>query len=264
MYEQELDTLIRRNASAGRLQFTADAAAAVAHCTLQFIGVGVPLDEDSLAALLQVLTPHDGKTPMRCARRPSRGGRRAHSPLRARAGLRPGGHARGRARDGQYGRPYVSGACRCRVEERRRTAHRHRTVRIPNARLRPHQGRSRAASDSGRARTVRFGIDEVLGNRVCGGGAGKCGAGWLTRSEPCRIVADSTLSIDSMPTRPTVTSDPDLRSLLDRARVDRDSSLERAANDAIQTGPRPTTVRERQRYERRPYGPSLITLFNAA
>ena len=55
IHEPGLDTLIRRNAAAGRLQFTTDAAAAVAHGTLQFIGVGTPPDEDGSADLQYVL-----------------------------------------------------------------------------------------------------------------------------------------------------------------------------------------------------------------
>ena len=51
----ELDKLIERNAAAGRLQFTTDAAAAGAHGTLQFIGVGTPPDEDGSADLQYVL-----------------------------------------------------------------------------------------------------------------------------------------------------------------------------------------------------------------
>ena len=39
IHEQGLGTLIRRNASAGRLQSTTDAAAVVAYGTMQFIGV---------------------------------------------------------------------------------------------------------------------------------------------------------------------------------------------------------------------------------
>ena len=55
IHEPGLDALIQRNAAAGRLQFTTDAAAAVAHGTLQFIGVGTPPDEDGSADLQYVL-----------------------------------------------------------------------------------------------------------------------------------------------------------------------------------------------------------------
>ncbi len=55
IHEPGLEPLIRRNAAAGRLQFTTDAAAAVAHGTLQFIGVGTPPDEDGSADLQYVL-----------------------------------------------------------------------------------------------------------------------------------------------------------------------------------------------------------------
>ena len=55
IHEPGLETLIHRNAAAGRLQFTTDAAAAVAHGTLQFIGVGTPPDDDGSADLQYVL-----------------------------------------------------------------------------------------------------------------------------------------------------------------------------------------------------------------
>ena len=55
IHEPGLDELVRRNAAAGRLQFTTDVAAAVAHGTLQFIGVGTPPDEDGSADLQYVL-----------------------------------------------------------------------------------------------------------------------------------------------------------------------------------------------------------------
>ena len=55
IHEPGLAAVVRRNAAAGRLQFTTDAAAAVAHGTLQFIGVGTPPDEDGSADLKYVL-----------------------------------------------------------------------------------------------------------------------------------------------------------------------------------------------------------------
>ncbi|MBA4175637.1 MAG: UDP-glucose 6-dehydrogenase [Leptothrix sp. (in: Bacteria)] len=55
IHEPGLDTMIQRNAAAGRLQFTTDAAAAVAHGTMQFIGVGTPPDEDGSADMRYVL-----------------------------------------------------------------------------------------------------------------------------------------------------------------------------------------------------------------
>ncbi|MFO0443932.1 MAG: UDP-glucose 6-dehydrogenase, partial [Betaproteobacteria bacterium] len=54
IHEPGLDVLVKRNAAAGRLQFTQDAAA-VAHGTLQIIGVGTPPDEDGSADLQYVL-----------------------------------------------------------------------------------------------------------------------------------------------------------------------------------------------------------------
>lgn len=55
IHEPGLDAVIARNVAAGRLQFTTDVAAAVAHGTLQFIGVGTPPDEDGSADLQYVL-----------------------------------------------------------------------------------------------------------------------------------------------------------------------------------------------------------------
>ncbi|HNU10266.1 MAG TPA: UDP-glucose/GDP-mannose dehydrogenase family protein [Rubrivivax sp.] len=55
IHEPGLQDLVQRNAAAGRLQFTTDAASAVAHGTLQFIGVGTPPDEDGSADLQYVL-----------------------------------------------------------------------------------------------------------------------------------------------------------------------------------------------------------------
>ena len=55
IHEPGLEVLVRRNAEAGRLQFTDDIGAAVAHGTLQIIGVGTPPDEDGAADLQYVL-----------------------------------------------------------------------------------------------------------------------------------------------------------------------------------------------------------------
>src|SRR6195952_278083 len=55
IHEPGLDKVVQRNVSAGRLQFTTDVAAAVAHGTLQFIAVGTPPDEDGSADLQYVL-----------------------------------------------------------------------------------------------------------------------------------------------------------------------------------------------------------------
>ncbi len=55
IYEPGLDALIERNAKAGRLQFTTDVKAAVAHGLFQFIAVGTPPDEDGSADLKHVL-----------------------------------------------------------------------------------------------------------------------------------------------------------------------------------------------------------------
>ena len=55
IYEPGLEALIRKGVEAGRLRFTTDIAAGVAHGTLQFIAVGTPPDEDGSADLQHVL-----------------------------------------------------------------------------------------------------------------------------------------------------------------------------------------------------------------
>jgi UDPglucose 6-dehydrogenase len=55
IHEPGLESVVKRNVAAGRLQFTTDVAAAVAHGTIQFIGVGTPPDEDGSADLRYVL-----------------------------------------------------------------------------------------------------------------------------------------------------------------------------------------------------------------
>jgi len=51
IYEPGLEELVRENLAAGRLQFTSDAAVAVAHATVQFIAVGTPPGADGSADL---------------------------------------------------------------------------------------------------------------------------------------------------------------------------------------------------------------------
>lgn len=55
IHEPGLDDLVRRNRASGRLIFSTDLAAAVAHGTLQFIAVGTPADPDGGADLRDVL-----------------------------------------------------------------------------------------------------------------------------------------------------------------------------------------------------------------
>ena len=45
IFEPGLEPIVRRNHEAGRLRFSTDAAASVAHGELQFIAVGTPPDE---------------------------------------------------------------------------------------------------------------------------------------------------------------------------------------------------------------------------
>jgi UDPglucose 6-dehydrogenase len=54
IHEPGLKEIVQRNVAAGRLQFTTDVPAAVAHGTLQFIGVGTPPDEDGSADMQYV------------------------------------------------------------------------------------------------------------------------------------------------------------------------------------------------------------------
>ena len=55
IHEPGLDEVVARNRAAGRLQFSTDIAASVAHGVLQFIAVGTPPDEDGSADLQYVL-----------------------------------------------------------------------------------------------------------------------------------------------------------------------------------------------------------------
>jgi len=55
IHEPGLEPMIRRNVEAGRLAFTTDVDAAVAHGTLQFIAVGTPPDEDGSADMQYVV-----------------------------------------------------------------------------------------------------------------------------------------------------------------------------------------------------------------
>jgi len=60
IYEPGLEDMVKRNAAAGRLQFTTDVPAAVGHGTIQFIAVGTPPDEDGSADLQYVLAAARG------------------------------------------------------------------------------------------------------------------------------------------------------------------------------------------------------------
>ena len=55
IHEPGLEAIVRRNAEAGRLRFTLDAAEGVAHGLFQLIAVGTPPDEDGSADLRYVL-----------------------------------------------------------------------------------------------------------------------------------------------------------------------------------------------------------------
>src|SRR5688572_22513672 len=55
IFEPGLEAIVRRNREAGRLTFSTDVAASVAHGELQLIAVGTPPDEDGSADLQHVL-----------------------------------------------------------------------------------------------------------------------------------------------------------------------------------------------------------------
>ncbi len=55
IHEPGLEEIVARNRASGRLQFSTDVAASVAHGQLQFIAVGTPPDEDGSADLQYVL-----------------------------------------------------------------------------------------------------------------------------------------------------------------------------------------------------------------
>jgi UDPglucose 6-dehydrogenase len=55
IYEPGLEPLVKANRRSGRLRFTTDAAAAMAHAQIVFIAVGTPPDEDGSADLTHVL-----------------------------------------------------------------------------------------------------------------------------------------------------------------------------------------------------------------
>jgi UDPglucose 6-dehydrogenase len=55
IYEPGLESIVHNNVQAGRLRFTTDIAASVAHGQIQFIAVGTPPDEDGSADLRHVV-----------------------------------------------------------------------------------------------------------------------------------------------------------------------------------------------------------------
>jgi UDPglucose 6-dehydrogenase len=55
IHEPGLEAMVKRNIAAGRLRFTTDVAASVAHGALQFIAVGTPPDEDGSADMQYVI-----------------------------------------------------------------------------------------------------------------------------------------------------------------------------------------------------------------
>src|SRR5258708_22562170 len=56
IHEPGLEAVIKRNADAGRIEFTTDAAKGVEHGLFQLIAVGTPPDEDGSADLRYVLS----------------------------------------------------------------------------------------------------------------------------------------------------------------------------------------------------------------
>src|SRR5688572_181982 len=55
IYEPGLEPVVKRSREGGRLEFTTDASAGVAHGLFQFVAVGTPPDEDGSADLKYVL-----------------------------------------------------------------------------------------------------------------------------------------------------------------------------------------------------------------
>ena len=55
IYEPGLEPMVKANFAEGRLEFTTDAASAIAHGDVIFIAVGTPPDEDGSADLQYVL-----------------------------------------------------------------------------------------------------------------------------------------------------------------------------------------------------------------
>lgn len=55
IYEPGLESIVKENHAAGRLEFTTDAVAAIKHGQVQFVAVGTPPDEDGSADLTYVL-----------------------------------------------------------------------------------------------------------------------------------------------------------------------------------------------------------------
>jgi UDPglucose 6-dehydrogenase len=55
IHEPGLEAMVKRNVAAGRLRFTTDVDAAVAHGTIEFIAVGTPPDEDGSADMQYVI-----------------------------------------------------------------------------------------------------------------------------------------------------------------------------------------------------------------
>src|SRR3954471_17808623 len=55
IHEPGLEAMVRKNAAAGRLRFTTDIDASVAHGSVQFIAVGTPPDEDGSADMQYVI-----------------------------------------------------------------------------------------------------------------------------------------------------------------------------------------------------------------
>src|SRR5512144_2454196 len=56
IFEPGLEEVVADNRATGRLRFTTDAVAAIAHAQMLFIAVGTPPDEDGSADLSHVLT----------------------------------------------------------------------------------------------------------------------------------------------------------------------------------------------------------------
>ena len=136
IHEPGLEALIRRNAEAGRIEFTTDAATAVEHGLFQLIAVGTPPGEDGSADLRYVLAvartigTHLGALRHR-HHQVDRAGRHRRQGAR-RADAHTGGARRaGRVRRRLQPRVPQGGRRDRRLHEAGPRGHRHATIRAP-------------------------------------------------------------------------------------------------------------------------------------
>ncbi len=150
IHEPGLDALIRKNAKAGRIEFTTDARKGVEHGLFQLIAVGTPPDEDG-SADLEIRAgrrPHDRREPRQICRRHHQVDRaRRHG----RQGARRAHGAAGQAQDGRR----VRRGLQPRVPEGRRRDQRLHEARSRGGRHRqPAHGRAAARACTNRSPAI--------------------------------------------------------------------------------------------------------------